>query len=59
MATAIKEPMRLDRADKGEWLNRLLDDVQTDAAYQPSAIAVLRMRTRIFESMAEPENIAA
>ncbi len=59
MTTATKERMRLDRVDKGEWLSKLLDDVQTEVAYEPSGIAVLRMRTRIFESMAEPVRVAA
>ncbi len=59
MATATKERVRLDRVDKGEWLNRLLGDVQAQVAYQPSAIAVLRMRTRIFESMEETVQAAA
>jgi len=59
MTTATTERIRLDRVDKGEWLNKLLEDVQTGAAYEPTPIAVLRMRTRIFESMAEPVKQAA
>ena len=59
MTIATKERVRLDRVDKGKWLNRLLDDVQTEVAYQPNAKAVLRMRTRIFESMTEQVQVAA
>ena len=59
MATATRERVRLDRADKGEWLNRLLDDVQTEVAFQPSASAVARMRAQILVRMAEPIRAAA
>lgn len=59
MTTATRDEVRSDRADKGEWLNRLLDEVETGVAFQPGAKAVLRMRTRIFENMAEPVKVAA
>jgi hypothetical protein len=45
--------------DRGEWLQRLLVDVQENEAYRPSPKALLRMRTRIFEGMAEPVRAAA
>lgn len=59
MTTATKERTRIDRTDKGEWLSRLLEDVETDGSYAPAPIAVLRMRTRLFEGMAEPVKKAA
>jgi hypothetical protein len=59
MTTATKERTRIDHTDKGEWLTKLLEDVQTEAEYTPAPIAVLRMRTRIFEGMAAPARKAA
>ena len=59
MTIATKERRGIDRTDKGEWLSRLLEDVQTKPAYAPSPIAVLRMRTRIAEGMVEKVKQAA
>jgi hypothetical protein len=59
MTTATRDSVRLDRVDKGEWLNRLLDDVQTEIAFQPSVSAVARMRAQIVERMAAPTEVAA
>ena len=59
MTTATKERVRLDRVDNGQWLSRLLTDVQTEIALQPSAIAIERMRGRIQERMKESVRAAA
>jgi hypothetical protein len=59
MATATQARTSTATPDKGEWLARLLDDVRSDPAYQPAPIAVLRMRTRLFEGMAPPARKAA
>jgi hypothetical protein len=59
MTIAVKGQMRPSQVDKGEWLSKLLEDVQTAAVYAPAPIAVLRMRTRIAEGMLEPAKKAA
>lgn len=59
MTTATKERVRLDKVDRGEWLSRLLDDVQTEIAFQPSVTAVARMRAQILDRMNESVRAAA
>ena len=59
MAIAIREHVRLDRVDRGEWLVKLLEDVQTEAGYQPSASAVARMRAQITAGMTDQTKAAA
>ena len=50
---------RLDRLERGEWLNRLLAEVRQEIAREPSTLAVERMRNRLFAEMQTPVRLAA
>ncbi|MCH8850182.1 MAG: hypothetical protein IIC89_05085 [Chloroflexi bacterium] len=56
---AATTQIRLDRLERGEWLNRLLADVQQEIAREPSTLAVERMRNRLFAEMQTPVRLAA
>ena len=59
MTIATKPRTRPTQVDKGEWLSKLLKDIETAELYAPAPIAVLRMRTRIAEGMVDPVKKAA
>jgi len=59
MKTATKVVARIDSQDEGEWLQRLLADIQLEIAEQPTAGAVARMRGRLFAVIGRPERVAA
>jgi hypothetical protein len=59
MKTATKVVARLDAQDEGEWLQRLLADIQREIAEQPSPGAVARMRGRVLAVIGRPERAAA
>ena len=50
---------RLDRLERGEWLNRLLADVQQEIAREPSPRAVEHIRNRLLSDMSTPVKAAA
>jgi hypothetical protein len=59
MTTATQERVRLVQVDNGRWLSRLLADVQTEIALQPSASVIERIRSRLVEEMHDPVRAAA
>jgi hypothetical protein len=59
MSNATQERVRLVRVDNGRWLNRLLADVHTEIALQPSAPVIERMRGKLLEEMRDPVRAAA
>jgi hypothetical protein len=59
MTNATEERVRLVKVDNGRWLNRLLAEVQTEIALQPSAPVIERIRGRLVEEMRDPVRAAA
>jgi hypothetical protein len=59
MKTATKELVRIERPDEGEWLHRLLADIQTEISAQPSPTAVERIRDRLLAQIDRPTRAAA
>jgi hypothetical protein len=49
----------IEKIDNGEWLSRLLDDIQKDILRQPTKRAVFRIRNRLFQGMDTPARAAA
>ena len=56
---AATTQIRLDRLERGEWLNRLLADVQLEIARGPSPRAVERIRNQLLIDMSTPVKAAA
>ena len=56
---AATTQIRLDRLERGEWLNRLLADVQQEIARGPSPRAVERIRNQLLIDMSTPVKAAA
>ncbi len=50
---------RVERLDEGEWLRRLLADIQKDVSEHPSPQAVERIRTRLLAALEKPARAAA
>jgi len=59
MRTATTEVTRLEHRDEGEWLQRLLADIQREIAEQPGPGAVDRIRGRLLAQMDRPAKVAA
>jgi hypothetical protein len=49
----------IEKIENGEWLSRLLDDIQKDILRQPTKRAVFRIRNRLFRQMDAPVRAAA
>ena len=59
MKAATSTQAHMLRQDEGDWLLRLLSDIQREVASQPSPRAVGRMRERLLGSMQRPTKAAA
>lgn len=59
MRTATIQRLRIDRLDEGEWLYRLLADIQEEVARYPSPRAVERIRGRLLTQIKVPTQAAA
>ena len=59
MTTATKDRPRIAKLSEGDWLYRLLFDVQRQVASRPSPQAVERIRQRLFVEMQRPAARAA
>lgn len=59
MKTATEHKLDIDRLDDGDWLHRLLADIQEDVAGHPSPRAVERIRGRLLAEMKRPARAAA
>lgn len=49
----------ISHLDSGEWLVRLLSDIQQDVPARPSPVAVERIRARLLSSIYAQEKAAA
>jgi hypothetical protein len=56
MTNELAPPSRID---DGDWLVRLLSDIQREVALQPSPSAVERIRARLLSSIQTQEKAAA
>ena len=59
MTTATKKRSRMSQQDNGEWLAKLLSDVQDQVARHPTDKAIARVRKRILSEMESSDRAAA
>ncbi len=59
MRTIARRTARIGPPGEGEWLLRLLADINRDVASHPRPEAIKRMRTRLLETIRPPARAAA
>ena len=59
MTTATKKRSRMSQQDNGEWLAKLLSDVQDQVARYPTDEAIARVRKRVLSEMESSDRAAA
>jgi hypothetical protein len=59
MRTFARRSARIARPGEGEWLHRLLVDINQEVAGQPRPEAIKRIRTHLLEAIKRPVKAAA